>query len=143
MVPFFVAESTYEKSYRGIAKGKQVMGQGRDGAVDNYESEVLDVNENGVEHKELCVRAKAVNRVEDCRHIHKKHCENAPKILHVAEENEKCREDKTYADIEDYQTEDREHEHEECKRKGYTVDYAENEEYTEGKSEVDKRGNVA
>ena len=75
---------------------------------------------------------KAVNGIEDCRHIHKKRRKNSPKILHITKENEKCRKYKSQPEIEYNQTKNRNNKSE--KEGGYrnSVDYAEQKKDQEG-----------
>jgi hypothetical protein len=62
--------------------------------------------------------------------------------LHIAEEHEQRRKNKTDAEIKDNHTEYRNYEHKERPRKRHAVYNTEDEEHRESKPEVYKRGNV-
>jgi hypothetical protein len=83
-----------------------------------------------------------VNRIEDCRHIHKKHCENAPKVLNIPEEYVHCRKNQSYAQIEDNKAYDRNYQHKEQGSENHAVYYTEQQEHKEGQAEIDKRGDI-
>ena len=93
--------------------------------------------------EELLHRGReGVHRIEYRGKVHKKHCEHAPEVLHIAEEYEQRRKDKTDTEIEYDHADYRDYQHKERPVERYAVNDAEDEEDSESKPEVDKRRNV-
>ena len=143
MIEFLVKECADSESDERVSYRKNIVLYRRESVVYDYDPEILDINVNGVEKEELLVISEYVCRIEYSGHIHKEHSENAPKILHIPEENEQSRKNEAYSEIENDQTNDRHDKLQKAEGKGYTVDYAENEEYSERKTKVDERGNIS
>ena len=144
MVALLVYKRTDSEEEQGVAYCKAVHYKTGNFPVYNYTSEILDVNEDGIQVEEGShLRRISVNGVEDCRHIHKKHSENAPQILNIPEENEKSRENKSHAKIEYNQADNGNYKHKEKRGKGDAVNDTEDEKYQEREPEVDKRGNIS
>ena len=143
MVTFFVNERTDKKGGKGVAHGKKIYLKRGQGAVKHHLSEVADINVEGVGKKQAAPFAEGCggDKIEDCRGVHNQHRENAPEILHIAEENVECRENKPHAHVEHHEAENGDYEREHRKRENRTLKNAENKEHNEGKPEVDKRGN--
>ena len=138
MVFPFINEGADGKSKECIPEREKVELWRGDLTVDNDGSEIFDVNVQWVEVEKHRLVSKRIHGVEYRRHIHKKHSENAPKVLYIAEEYVKCRKNKSYSEVEYYKADDGEDKKEERKREGYSVDYAEYQKDDECKSEVDK-----
>ena len=78
-----------------------------DASLKNGNSEIFDIHVYRVQIEELLYGfGISVHRIEDSRHVHKQHCENAPQVLYVSEKDEQSREDKTHADIENDKAQD-------------------------------------
>ena len=130
MVEFFVDERTQKECDKRISDSKRVHFKRGNGSVKNNESEILNIYVNRVEIENVPIFfGKTFNRIEDCRHIHKKHREYAPKILHISEEYEKRREDKSDTDVEYNETTYRNDKKKERKCKLNVINYTEDKEY--------------
>ena len=104
MVFSLVNKRTDNERHERVAKRQRVILQRRYRPLKHHEPEIFDIDVEGIEKEEpLYIFTKGVNGIEYRGHIHKKHRKYAPKILYVAEENEHCREDKSHADIKEYQ----------------------------------------
>ena len=139
MIALFVDQRTDAECYCGVADSEQVHCKRGDGGIEDYRAEILDVYEHGVEMENRLHRGGVyVDGIEDRGHIHKEHGKYAPEVLHVAEEYEKSRENKSDTEVEYDKAYDRYHKKKEEGCKGDSVDYAEEDEYDEGKSEINK-----
>ena len=139
MVVFLVNDCADGKSDNGVSyRKKRVLNRGNL-VVENYDSEILDINEYRVAEEESFIHAEAVGCVEYRRHIHKKKRKDAPKVLHVTEENVKSRKYKTDSNVENDEAENRNYKKEKAPGKGYTLKNAESKEHDESKTEVYKR----
>ena len=140
MVVLLVYQRAYGKHGKRISESKKMKLYRRDRIVDNYYSKVLDINVNRVEKKHfLNLGREAFNGIKNYGKIHKELSENIPKILHIAEENEERRKNKSHSEIEYYQTQNRENKKEKRPRKGYSVKNTEDEKYDKSQSEIYKR----
>ena len=88
MIVLLINQRSYRKCQGGISESKQRKLRRRNRAVDNDDSEVFYIHEDRVKKKKpLNLGRKAVEGVEHCGEIHKKHCKDTPKILNIPEEN--------------------------------------------------------
>ena len=82
--------------------------------------------------------AEAVDRIKDCRHVHKQLCKHAPKVLNIPEKDKQRREDHPRTDIEQYQEADRVHQTDEAPGERDVVQDTEDKEHTERQAEVNQ-----
>ena len=143
MIVLLVDKGADAECEKSVAYSKPVNQNRGDLSVDDGNAEVFDIDENGVKVEYVLYRLGIrVYRIEDSRHIHKKHCENAPKVLYIPEENVHSRENKSYAHVEYDKAGYGNYKKEECPAERYSVYDTEDEENYEGKPEVNKRGEV-
>lgn len=143
MVTSLVYQRSDAEGEQSISHSQKVELQGGNLIVYDHKSEILDINVDGVAKEQtLHGGGKGVNGVEDSGHVHQKHGEHAPKILHIAEEYEEGGEDQTHAEVEDDQGDDGNDQQKERPGEADAVDNAEDEEDAESQPEVDQRGNV-
>ena len=92
MAILLVDQSAYGECDDCIAERKKMILNRRNCVVDNYKSEIFNINVNRIQKEEpLHRRGKRVYAVENSGHIHKQEHKYAPKILNISEEDEKCR----------------------------------------------------
>jgi len=84
-------------------------------------------------------RAVTVYGIEYRRNIHQQHGKYRPKVLDIAEENEKCRQNQAYAYIKQDQTHYRIKQENKFPGKGYAIQNAERKKHYQSKPKVDKR----
>ena len=143
MVAFLVDQSADSKGENGVSHRKQVELQRGDLIVDDHKAEVLDVNVNRIaEEKALHHGGQDVNGIKDGRHIHQKHGEHAPKVLHISEEDEQRGKDKSDAQIEYNERNYGNNKQKKGEGEAYPIENAEDKEHHQGKAEIDERGNV-
>ena len=92
-------------------------------------SEIFYINVHRVEQEELFFFTKLRGIIENSRNVHKKQCEYAPKILHITEENEQRRKNKSHSEVEYNKANNGNDQSEESEGEGDSVNYAENKEY--------------
>ena len=102
MVPFFVTKRTDKECEQSISNGQQIYCKRWELSVYNGNPEIFDIDVYGIEIEKLGVITKVIYTVENSRHIHKEHNEYTPKILHITEEYEQCREYESHAEVENY-----------------------------------------
>ena len=140
MVVLLVDQEARAKRKQCVECRECVILRRGEACIENQNTEVFDINVNGVEKEQSFVVSKAGNVVEDCRHIHEKRAEYAPEIVNVAEEHEERREDQSNSKAENNEPEGRNDEREEIERKGNLINDAEQKEDDKGESKVDQRG---
>ena len=140
MIALFVDQCADSEGGKSIKKCQRVKLQRRQVSVKHGNAEIFNIDVYRVEKKQTLKVTKARRIVENCGHIHKKHCKHAPKILYIAEKHEERGENKTDTDIEYDKADYRKDESKEAERKRHAVDYTKDKKDSEGKTEVYQRG---
>ena len=140
MVEFFVYERTESEGDKGITYWEKSELYRRHAVVYYYESEIFDVDVKGIQKEEpLHCFGEFVESIEYSRHIHEKHCENAPKVLHISEKYVQRREYESKTDVEYYQADRRNDKCEKAPVEAHPVNNAENDKHYERQTEIYKR----
>ena len=140
MVFRLVHQGSDSEEDEGEGENKKVDFKAWNGTVYNRGSEIGDkkIYRVQVEYS-LYPKGEGVHSIEYRRQIHKQLHEYSPKILNVLEKYEERRENKSNADIEYHEENDRVEKQEKRPRKGNSVYHAEKEEYQKSDAEIYQR----
>jgi len=139
VVVLFVHPKPDAKYDQHIGSHKQVKPDRRDGGLDDDFAEVADKQVYWVEQEQVLYHgAVPVDAVKDGGHIHQQLGEHRPQVLDVPEEDEQRRQDQPHTDIEQHQTANGIEQQNEFPSERDSVQRAEQEEYAQGKPEVDQ-----
>ena len=120
-----------------------MMRQRRHRTIQDNLTKVKDMLIYRIEIKcDLEIGRNIVNRIENGRTVHQQLKRDTPKVLHVAEEYVKGRQDQPNADIEEGQCHYRIRKKEKPPRKINSVQDAERKKHSESQREVQKRLNI-
>ena len=122
-----------------IRQHEKMKRERRDCRLDDNFPEVADEEIHGVE-QECVLRGFGIGVyvIEDCRHIHKKLRENAPKVLYVPEKDEQRRKNQPHADVEAGEQNNRVDQHNPAPCEGNSIKNAEEHKDAERETEVDE-----
>ena len=122
-----------------VRRHEQVEPEGGHRGLDDDLAEIADEQVDRVQEEEALGRvAVPVDGVEDGGHVHQQLGEDRPQVLNVPEEDKQGRQDQAHADVEQHQTGDGVQKADQLPGEGDVVQDTEDEEHTQGQTEVDE-----
>ena len=113
--------------------------QRRNVPIQNDNSEIMDINIDGIKQKEpLQHWRKGIDLVEDRTDIVQQNKEHVIEIRYIPEKDKESAQDQTHADIEDHKTHHGEYQHQKMPAELNVIKQTEKEEYAQSQTEIDQ-----
>lgn len=142
-VVLFVDVTAKRQKNARIEQAQQVIGRGRQAAVNHHCTEVFDISIYWVAQEQLLHGgAELVYLIKDCRKI----CEQGEKyivqVLDIPKKHIKCRKYHAHPNVHKKKAGNGEHQRQHVRPEGDAIECTENKIYAQRKPEVDKRRDI-
>ena len=142
-VVLFVDVTAKRQKNARIEQAQQVIGRGRQAAVNNHCAEIFDVSIHRVAQKQLLHGgAELVYLIKNCRKICEQGEKHIVQILHIPKEHIERGKYHAHPNVHGKQADNGKHQRQHVRAEGDAVERAENEIHAQRKPEVDKRRDV-